>query len=536
MRFVVSLVMSEQLAKRPTIEDFRNSDEYVCIPDRNCFDAGEVSYLDKVYDENGNPVLDPKTGNPQLREVIWKIDKQTLERLAAVNNARNEAGDLTPISIGHNNLRDPDEQAMAPLVGVAGDYKVAWDQPHNRWMLRANYYIRKQDFDAAKTYPFTSIELHPSDGAIHPVSLIRRAPKRDIGAWIFSRDGKSCHQAIHRFDKATRSNVTVIQFMREQPDTEMNPMIDQPSDTTPQEPDHHEKVQQYMRDVMPHFHHITQHPFHAEMVKQYARDADDDVNPDDEAPVGEPNATPAEDAEGDQPPVQNAAAFPSATNTFMPTAGKKKDEPMQNARTPAAATPAAAVSPAPTKDQPSPFARDIQTQQYSRLAETLDGFMKEIRKEIGELKSGIETKERQSAEVLHFARCEQAVSDLVNKHNRIVEDPDGLLTRLKAVAPDKLQDEVLFFAKSLPADIAGLSRDAGFIRTPVAPGNGFTQPEPEENPETGELSPRRASQVFAFQRDHNLWGDEGYEKAKKECPKNYRLAAPLVGDSPSARN
>lgn len=310
------------------------------------------------------------------------------------------------------------------------------------------------------------------------------------------------------------------------------PVDDKPTDAAPPSADAgappldpHEMVQQYMRDTFPHLHHITQHPYHQHMVKQFAMDEPAAA---DDAPVGEPSATPAEDAERDQPPLQNAA-FPSATNTFMPGKKDKDQEPMQNSRatdTTAAATQTPPAAPA--KTEPSQFARDIQAQQYSRLAETVG----ELVKTVQALNEKIDNKDRESAQSLHFARCEAAVQDLVHKHNRIVEDPDGVLARLKAVAPDKLQDEVLFFAKNLPHDIAGISRDGGFIRTSAAPANGFTADEPDEDPLTGELSQRRAAQVLAYQRDHNLWSPAEYEKAKKECPKNYRLAKPPVGDSP----
>lgn len=537
--------------KRPTISDFRDPTRYVKVPDRNLFDEGEVRYLEKVFDDDGNPVIDPKTGKQKLKEVVWEVNQEVLQHIAAVNNARNEAGDVSPISIGHNDLRNPDEQAQPPLVGAAGDYHVAWDEPHKKWMLRASYYFRREDFDAAKTYPFTSIELHPSDGTIHPVSLIRRAPKRDLGAWTtFSRDGSSCYRVTSRFDTATRRHATVIQYMRELPDTEMNLMVDQPNETpetpeAPPEADHGEMVHQFMRDTMPYLHHITQHPHYGHMVSQYARDAEDDVNPDDQAPVGEPNATPAEDAEGDQPPVQNGA-FPSATNTFMPGNGKKEDkEPMQNARTPndaapattqtpPATTPAPAAAPAaPNKaaTEPSQFARDIQAQQYSRLAEGFEALMKKV----DALTEKLETKDRESAQALHFSRCAAGVQALIHQHNRIVEDPDFILENLKATPADKLDEQVLKFAKILPHDIAGLSRDSGFVRTPASPNNGFTAPEPDED-EVGQLSPHRSAQVFQYQRDRNLWGDEGFEKAKKECPKNYRAAQAPKLDSPAARN
>lgn len=518
---------------RPTIDDFRDPARYVKVPDRNVFDAGTVRYLEPVYDENGRPVLDPKTGKQKVQEAVWNVDKGVLERLAAVNNARNRAGDFSPIAIGHNNLRNPDEQAQPPLVGAGLDYHVAWDEPHQKWMLRSDLYIRKEDFDEAKKYPYISIELHPSDGAIHPISLIRRAPKRDLGAWIFARDGRSCQQSVSRFDARLGRHVTVLQYIRDLPDTEMNDMIDEPRDDQSAMPDadHAEKALQYMRDTFPHLHHITQHPFHADMVKQYARDEEDDPQ-DSAAPIGQPSATPAEDADKDQPPIQNAAAFPSATNTCMP--GDKDKKTMQNARTPAADAAAApapqATVPAAAPAQPSQFARDVQAQQYSRLAEMVEGLTKDLR----DLKSSIESKDRDSAQALHFARCEAAVHELVHTHNRIVEDPDGVLARLKAVAPDKLQEEVLFFAKSLPHDIAGLSRDDGFVRTAAMPQNGFTQEEPDEDPQTGDLSRYRAAQVLQYQRDHNLWDD--FEKAKKECPKNYRAAKAPVGDSPARRN
>ena len=298
--------------KRPTIDDLRDPDKYVKLPDRNVFDAHQEEYYEPVFNDNGQPVIDPETKKQKVRKVDWDIDKQELERIAAINNARNEAGDFSPLSIGHTDPRNPDETAQPEIVGAALDYHVAWDEPHKKWMLRTNYYIRKEDYEKAKTYPYTSIELHPSDKAIHPISLIRRAPQRNLGAWIFSRDGRRAKQAISQFDSATGKHGMVLRYQMVEPHQEESSVTDTnvmpPPEVTPEEQEH-----QYMRHVAMHHAAIAAHPGHAVFTQKYGGGQHTNGGENPEAPpIGQPNANPSAPPEPpkEPDPIQNAKETP----------------------------------------------------------------------------------------------------------------------------------------------------------------------------------------------------------------------------------
>lgn len=490
-------------ALQHTLDRFEDERFYVKKPNVGLFDEHVEEFLRPVCDEHGNPVKDA-SGEIQREKVVHKFSKDVLEKIASRCNARDAAGDFCPITIGHT-IKDPQapEKSQPEPVGVARNWRTEWDEPHAKWMLKADLYFRREKYAEAETYPRTSVELWPNHYEIDPVAIIRRTPKRDTGSWAYSLDNGSYSQHFSRFDSRTGRPVTVLQYSRFEepymadmpPETEM----DNNTDATTG-PSDEERDMQFMRDCVPHMHAIHSHPDFEHVSKRYARTEEPEPEPGaDGAPVGEPSATPAEDAAKAEP-IQNAA-YPSATNGGLPNDKKPETPPMQNAR----------------DTKPSTVAHDVTALQYSRLATVMESLVKKV----DGLEQKLESKDRESQESLHFSRCEGAMKDLVSLHNRHIEDPEWVFGILKGTPADKLDEQVQKFARSLPGDIVQFSRQ-GFITTPTLE-RGVNKPT-ETDPNY------RAAQVLAYQRDNNLWDDA--EKAAKDCPANYRVAIPPMGNSP----
>lgn len=453
---------------------FHDPNRYVLVPNRNVFDSHKEEYFEPIYDDKGKPVIDSETKKQKTRKVEWDFDKDELEEIAAINNARNNAGDFSPLAIGHTIRDEPDETKQPELVGAALEYHVGWDEPHNRWMLRANYYIRKEDYERAKSFPFTSIELHPSDKAIHPVSLIRRTPRRDLGAWTFHRATNCYSRAISRFDPRTGRHGTVLRYSRFDSETEEPNMADMPTDTPPAAPpamDDHEMTEQYMRDCLPHIHAIASHPHHGAMVQKYMAQPEP-------APVGTPDSSPAEDLEKkDEPPIQNAAQ-PSATNGSMP-------KPIERAGS--------------TDDEVKRMQREQEAIKFSRLESRLDALEKENK----------QLQDERKQDAIKFARSESenVAKQLVYEGFDI--DIPTEVDRMAPMTPDqraKHADYVRQYHRKAPVDVAP------FVgrRDPVTPAMGGVDDDT--------ATAKHEMEVLQFQRKHKgmTWEQAEEAIAKKK--------------------
>jgi hypothetical protein len=136
--------------------------------------------------------------HPQTGDEI-RVDKDRLERIAAVNNARFTPGALT---LGHTVPHQYDQDGRVAratpegeqpeTVGYLKGFSVRWHPGLKKYALYARYYLAKDREAEARTYPRTSVEWFPDDDSLPSVSLLRRAPRLDLGQWTYAAGGRAC--------------------------------------------------------------------------------------------------------------------------------------------------------------------------------------------------------------------------------------------------------------------------------------------------------------------------------------------------------
>lgn len=273
------------------------SDEnlYVKVPNVAIFDEHEERYF---VDANGRKCEEADS----VDEVVRKFDRNELQEIADSCNERDESGSLSPLVFGHTIPGEKDEAKQPPPKGYALGYGVRKDDGLGRFVLTTDFYVRKDHFEAAKTFPRISVELWPKHKVVDPIALIRRTPRRDLPQWVYGRDA---------------GGEEVIRYSRESEMPKRYEMDDVPpvEPPMPTEPDGDEagQAEAFVR-------HCMAFPNFKEMVDRYSAPPMPDVPPG-------PNPT-------DMPTdvVQNSAAA-SGTNGALPMATPRKDSDVeQNAR------------------------------------------------------------------------------------------------------------------------------------------------------------------------------------------------------------
>lgn len=127
------------------------------------------------------PVFDEHEGfgREQLDEIVHKC-----------NERERATGDLCPITIGHTLKEDPNEDVQPDVVGYARNYQLGRFGPGNKLAILADFYLRKDRYEEALSYPRRSVELWKSDKIIDPIALLRRTPQRDLGLLTFKKGGE----------------------------------------------------------------------------------------------------------------------------------------------------------------------------------------------------------------------------------------------------------------------------------------------------------------------------------------------------------
>jgi len=298
------------------LTDLKDPAKYVRVPKKAIFDEHEDVYWTDPH--TGQMVPE---GTPGAKRVVQKFDKARLEKIAAHNNERTRTGDMSPITFGHTNPREPDERKQPIGRGYELNFTVDYDPVRKKHMLYADHYIRKSDYPEATTYPHTSIELWPEDDTIHPVSFLRRTPQRDVGQWIYSRvygsDGASAlGTSVWRFSRAGQPVLryamenTMANDMDTSVTTSPTPGLDAPMAGTDDVPPTPEEHVQFMR-------HCMSHPLAKKFARHY--EMQDAAMPG----VGEPPLA-APDATAE--PIQNAAStMLSGTNSTLPQPSKRDE-------------------------------------------------------------------------------------------------------------------------------------------------------------------------------------------------------------------
>lgn len=272
------------------------SDEnlYVKVPDVAIFDEHQERYF---VDSNGRKCDEADS----VDEVVRNFDREELQEIADSCNERDESGSLSPLVFGHTIPGEKDETKQPPPKGYALGYGVRYDKSLGRNVLTTNFYVRKDHFEAAKTFPRISVELWPKHKVVDPIALIRRTPRRDLPQWIYSREGDEVLRYSMESEMPKRYEMDDIDPV----DTPSE--MDAPGDEASQ-------AEAFVR-------HCMKFPGFKEMVDRYSAPPMSA-----EEPPG-PNPT---DMPSDM--VQNSAAA-SATNGTLPVGMPRKDSDVeQNAR------------------------------------------------------------------------------------------------------------------------------------------------------------------------------------------------------------
>ena len=317
------------------LSDLNDPDKYVKVPNVSVFDEHQDEFW--VDKKTGKMV---KAGHPNARKVVKKFTRETLQHMANHNNQRARVGDLAPLAFGHTIPDEPDEKAQPTGHGYALNFRTQYDPTRKKWMLKADYFIRASDYQEATTYPCSSIELWPEDYTIHPVSLLRRTPARDIGQWVYSRPfafangdpRKQMGVSVWRFSRAGQP---VLRYAMGAQNMAEPWEDDAPADSAPMGGDSAPSMSEHEQYCK----HCMSHPLAQKFAKQYSMA---DAAADDEEAAGDLESAAADEAplappDAMEEPMQNGAfQAGSGTNGMMP-GGKK---PMQNSRKGQSAGPA----------------------------------------------------------------------------------------------------------------------------------------------------------------------------------------------------
>jgi hypothetical protein len=133
--------------------------------------------------------------------VLERVDRDRLQKIADVLNERDRKGQLCPITPGHTE-DDAPEHEQPPHWGYARQFEVVWDDQKRKHVLKACWYIRREYYEAAKTFPNVSPEYWHADAILDPISLLRRTPKLDLGQWIYAKRGRVIRYAMVENDMA----------------------------------------------------------------------------------------------------------------------------------------------------------------------------------------------------------------------------------------------------------------------------------------------------------------------------------------------
>lgn len=456
----------------------------------NVFDEHDETYYEPVYDDKGNPVKDDK-GQVKRKKVVKKFTKDELQKIAEHNNRRSARGDLTPLAIGHTK-RDPEarEEDQPELVGYAKNYRVEWDVPHKRWMLRADYYIRRADYAKAQTYPRTSIELYPASNDIDPISLIRRTPQRDLGQWVYSRDNHSYSRHYARFDPHTGRRATVLCYSMENND--MADAYQEPAaPAAPPESTHEEMVDQFAR-------HVFSHPHAMKLAQHYAAES--------QAPVGIPDATPSAPEPAAEGKGKGDEIEPGAKKSDAEAEDPLKHSAQASATNGAPPQPQKVERAGSTDDEVKRMQRDQESIRYARLEKTLQELQ-------GTVQTLVDTN-KETARKYARSESEKVAQQLVYEGFDIdIAEEVGRMEGMTAADRQKHADYVRKYHRQAPTTPAPMIGRRDSTQPPM--GEGRTTTVVTVNGVDSEVD-KGEMEVLQFQRQHP---GMSWERAEEEVAK-----------------
>ncbi len=183
------------------------------------------------------------------------------------------------------------------------NYGVKYDASQDKYLLEADFYVRKNEYRDATTYPRTSIELWPGDWTLDPIALLRRTPARPLRSWHYHRVPSG--REILRYAMDTAPGGPPMPELPPLPPEEEHVEHDEKDIPMP------EKLEQYMK-------HCGSHKYHKDISTHYGMG---------DSPMGGAEMGGGEE---DEMPIQASAnAFPSATNAGLPG---RSGKPSMNAK------------------------------------------------------------------------------------------------------------------------------------------------------------------------------------------------------------
>lgn len=286
---------------RQILEELNDDSRYVRRPGCRIFDEHTERYY---ADASGRPCRKDAEG---ARLVTRVFDRDRLTEIARRCNRRDGSGSLSTLNLGHTLDSFDEDGKLVPVsetdqpepVGYAANYHVEFDPEERKHYLLADFYVARDRYAEAKTFPRVSVELWPRHGVIDPIALLRRTPQRDLGQWTYSQNGG----AVLRYSMEAP--------MADAPDDDLfADATPQPAEDTPTDGDMtDDEVEQYMR-------HKWGHPdakrYANHCMKRYGMPEEPATLPDptdlpsaDEPPVG-------------APPLKKSMAAASSTNGALP--------------------------------------------------------------------------------------------------------------------------------------------------------------------------------------------------------------------------
>lgn len=266
----------------------------------------------------GVAVFDAHTERDGEGDVVRRFSRADLEEIARNGNARALRGSPCPLTLGHTDPDEQDERKQPEIVGYAKNYRVAHSAALNRWVLTADFFIRKDRHREASGFPRVSVELWPGKGDrfLDPIALLRRTPRRDLGQWCYARSQAGAavlRYSMHANQKGAAVADEFDDLGDEAPldDAPVDGVDDAPMDDAPPPPTDAERAEQWAKHCFSHEH--AQH-----FAKHYAMPAPgaDGLPPVDGPP---PAHTPDMPPDAREEP-ENYSAMPGATNGAIPVA------------------------------------------------------------------------------------------------------------------------------------------------------------------------------------------------------------------------
>lgn len=124
------------------------------------------------------------------REVV--VTDDTLRQIARRAERRMKtSGEVPVVTLGHRlqGAAEPEEN-QPPVVGYVKAMRVGKFGPGKVVGLLADLYIRPEDWERARKYPFRSAEYYPNTGECTGVAMLRRDPMLDLGMLAYDNSGR----------------------------------------------------------------------------------------------------------------------------------------------------------------------------------------------------------------------------------------------------------------------------------------------------------------------------------------------------------